>query len=78
MPGIPAYTIPLGSLGGMFGVAFSPNAQLSASLPHGDTVRLWHISAFINLCVTLCADVGAPARQEWKQYAAGEPQPRVC
>ena len=75
---IPADTIPLGPLGGMFGVAFSPNAQLPASLRYGGTVRLWHISAFINLCATLCADVGAPTRQEWKQYAAGEPQPRVC
>jgi hypothetical protein len=27
----------------MFGVPFSPNAQLPASLRHGGTVRLWHI-----------------------------------
>ena len=27
---------------------------------------------------SLCADVGPPTRQEWRQYAAGEPQPTVC
>jgi hypothetical protein len=36
------------------------------------------VSAFINPYAALCADVGAPTRQEWKQYAGNESQASVC
>jgi len=59
-------------------VAFSPNGKLLASADSGGTIRFWNVSAFVNPYAALCADVGTPTQQEWKQYAPGEPQPRVC
>jgi WD40 repeat protein len=72
---IPADTTPHG---GVLGVAFSPSGQLLASANIDGTARLWTVSAFKNPYGTLCDDAGAPTRQEWKQYADGEPQPGVC
>ena len=69
----------LGNAGhGILQVAFSPSGQLLASADSVGTVRFWNVSAFINPYAALCADVGAPTRQEWKQYAIGEPQPNIC
>jgi WD40 repeat protein len=72
---IPADTTPGDAVGA---VAFNPRGNLLASADASGTVWLWNVSAFINPYGTLCTDVGPPTRQEWRHYAAGEPQPRVC
>jgi WD40 repeat protein len=59
-------------------MAFSPDGRLLVSADIGGTVRFWRVSAFTNPYAALCADVGAPTHQEWKQYAAGVPQPSIC
>jgi WD40 repeat protein len=59
-------------------VAFSPNGRLLASADIAGAVRFWKVSAFTNPYAALCAEVGAPTRQEWKQYASGTPQPSIC
>ena len=63
---------------GVNGVAFSPDDRLLISADQDGTVRFWQVSALRNPYGVLCADVGAPTEQEWKQYAGGEPQPSVC
>ena len=76
-----AVGIPFGVINaanGVNDVTFSPDGKLLASADTDGTVRFWDVSAFRNPYATLCADVGAPTRQEWQQYAAGEPQPSVC
>ena len=66
--------------GAVLAVAFGPSSHLLTSGANDGRVRLWlwQVSAFMNPYGTLCADVGAPTWQEWKQYAAGEPRPHVC
>jgi hypothetical protein len=59
-------------------VAFSPDGRLLVSADIHGAVRFWRVAAFTNPYAALCADVGAPTRQEWKQYATGEPQPSIC
>jgi WD40 repeat protein len=67
-----------GRTAGVNGVAFSPNDKQLASADLDGTVRLWEVTPFTHPYEALCADVGAPTRQDWHQYAPGEPQPRVC
>jgi WD40 repeat protein len=72
---IPADT---GPNGGVNAVAFSPDGKLLASADQDGTMRLWQVAPFTHPYLTLCNDVGPPTRQDWNQYAAGEPQPKIC
>jgi WD40 repeat protein len=64
--------------GGVTGVAFSPDGKLLASVGNNGAMQLWKISLIANPYRTLCADVGPPTRQDWEQYAPGEPLPNIC
>ena len=66
------------ALNGVDTVTFSPSGKLLASGAADGTVRLWQVSLLAHAYATLCANVGPPTRQEWNNYAFGEPQPKVC
>jgi len=67
--------------GSVIAVAFSADGKLLATSDDntgGDTVRIWDTSALVDPYAALCAAVGAPSPGQWKQYAPGEPFPKVC
>jgi WD40 repeat protein len=68
-----------GPQGGLWGMAFTPNDKLLASVDgNAGTVRLWDISLFSNPYASLCASAGAPTRAEWNRYAPHESEPKIC
>ena len=59
---------------GVSAVAFTSDGKFLASVSDATgTVRLWDVSLFANPYAALCTDTGPPTRQEWNQYAPGEP-----
>jgi WD40 repeat protein len=72
---LPADTAPGGSV---TAVAFSPDGKLLASAGTGGVLLLWEVSPIANPYAALCTDVGPPTRQDWDQYAPGEPRPKIC
>jgi len=67
-----------GAGGGVYRVAFSPDGKLLASADDDGMVQVWNVSLIANPYAALCTDVGPPTRQEWEEYAAGEPFPKTC
>jgi WD40 repeat protein/transcriptional regulator with XRE-family HTH domain len=70
--------IQTGALNFLFVVVFSRDGKLLASSGLDGAVRVWQASIFTHTYAALCADAGPPTRQEWNDYAIGEPQPKVC
>lgn len=83
--GQPIASIPVAAAGAddnVSRVAFSPDGRLLAGSGAGGgaggIVRIWQVWLFTHTYTALCAEVGPPDDAEWKQYAPGEREPRVC
>jgi len=64
--------------GGVTAVAFSPDGKLLARAGADGAIQLWEVSLIANPYAALCTDSGRPTRQDWDQYASGEPRPKIC
>jgi WD40 repeat protein len=60
------------------GVAFSPDSKLLADVGPDSTAQLWDVASVANPYATLCTQIGPATRQDWDQYASGEPLPTIC
>jgi WD40 repeat protein len=69
--------LPVGA-SGVAGLAFSPSGKLLATAGGTGALQLWNVALFTHPYAALCGEVGPPTRQDWRQYAPGEPQPKIC
>ncbi len=53
-------------------------ANMSFTADADGFIRFWRVAVFTNPYAALCADVGAPTKSDWGQYATSEPEPRIC
>ncbi len=59
-------------------LAFNGDGTVLATVDQFGTMRFWHTTWWADPYRALCAEAGAPSKQEWSQYAPGEREPAVC